>query len=71
MSASSSTPIHTQFWAVRRRAIRLAKSDDRDDHGPEHSVTPARVGRVVALVLTHNGHWAMASASGGQRSRGG
>jgi hypothetical protein len=71
MSASSSTPIDTQFWAARRRAIRLAKSEDRDDHGPEHSVRPARVGRVVALVLSQNGHWAMASESAARRSRGG
>ena len=66
MSTSSST---LQFGTMRRRAIGFAESEDHDDHGPEHSVSPARLGRVVALLLRQNGHWAMASA--GRRRRGG
>jgi hypothetical protein len=59
MSTSSSTPIQTQLRTMRRRAIRR-EGKDRPDHALDRSVTSARVGRVVALLRSQNGHWAMA-----------
>ena len=70
MSTSSSTRIQTQLWTIHRRPIQSAKSEDRDDHRPKRSVTPAQIGTVVAFLLSQNGHWAMASASGRRRRRG-
>jgi hypothetical protein len=66
MSTTSDTPIQSQLWARRRRAIRLVESGKRDERASKRSVTPARGGRVVARLLGQNGHWAMASKDGAE-----
>jgi hypothetical protein len=68
MSTSSSTLIQTRFGATRR-PTRLTAVDARHDHGPQRSGAPARVVRIVGLLRSEDGHWAMVSASGQRRGR--